>query len=413
MFVGKAALIALVTQMSGASAAELGEHMKAGQQLFQSKMYKAAISEFEQVTHEQPFDATAHYYLAVSLVHAGSVAKAYPHFQQAVSLSAPNAEIHQLATTSLYSYQKSAASNDPPAPTQTSQATPPVAQSSGPLLPSKSFNGGASAELDKNAMSGGYSQSANQSTYTPNRNFSSSTFSRPSLPGRNIRNYSSGSWGVSNGNSQSTSGAPAFAISNSASTQMSPITKDMTAADQALSMIKRQSDKQVQLAATGVHMEYYDANTRGQINQINQNANAQVNNLLTPTWHGGRRGGFYSSASQWQIDNINNQARFRIANLRSETDKAEGARQVQQATTEAASNLSDQIRNQKLTGSGVLLRAEGTNLNVRNYETFHSDQDDRDAILPMLAHPLTLKEAEKTLPVLPLTVPTKHYSIDQ
>ena len=430
--------LVLLTQISTACAAEISEHMKAGQQLFQSKMYRAAISEFEQATKEQPGDATAHYYLAVSHVHAGNVSQAYPHFQQASGLRTSNSQIHQMATSALSAYRGQSTASE-----KTSAAAP---ASNGPLLPSKSYNGGASAELDKMSSSGSSSSSPSsqpvQSTYTPVRNFSPANFSQSPqalypqnfnhIPGYqsnrawgSTNKNRSGMWGTG-GSSQpgynpgnagiSTYGGgaapvtPTLAIWNGSASM--PITKDMTAADQALTMIKRQSDNQVRNAANGVRMEYYAPNSRAQMDQIRQNTAAQINRMLKPTYHG-RRGGYYSSVTQAQIDLVNYQAGTQIFNMRRDTDRAENARQVQEATTEAAANLSDQIRNQKLTGSGVMLRAEGTNLNVRNYETFHSDQDDRDAILPMVAHPMTLKEAEKSLPVIPLTVPTKHYSIDQ
>jgi hypothetical protein len=428
--------LVFLTQIRAVSAAELSEHMKAGQQLFQSKMYRAAISEFEQATKEQPGDATAHYYLAVSHVHAGNVDKAYPHFQQASGLSTTNSQIHQMATSALQSYHAQ--------PNANGDTSSPA--NSGPLVPSKSYNGGASAELDKMSSSGSSAASSlpAQSTYTPTRNFTPSSFSQSPqalypqnfnhIPGyQNNRAWGStgrsrsGMWGSGNNNNHSnyTSGGgssistyntgaapvtPTLAIYNSSASV--PITKDMTAADQALTMIKRQSDTQVRNAANGVHMESYGgSNLNNQTNQIRQNAQAQINQMLTPTYHGRR--GYYSTATQAQIDMVNYRAGSQIFNARRDADRADNARQVQQATTEAAANLSDQIREQKLTGSGVMLRAEGTNLHVRNYETFHSDQDDRDAILPMVARPMTLKEAEKSLPVTPLTVPTKHYSIDQ
>jgi tetratricopeptide (TPR) repeat protein len=426
-----------LTQISTATAAEISEHMKTGQLLFQSKMYRAAISEFEQATKEQPGDATAHYYLAISHVHAGNISKAYPHFQQASGLSTSNSQIHQMATSALSAYH-----GQPTAAEKTAAATP---ASNDPLLPSKSYNGGASAELDKMSASGSSSSSPSsqplQSTYTPSRNFSPSNFSQSPqalypqnfnhIPGYQsnkawgaTNRNRSGMWGTGNGRHCYNSGnstisnygggtspvTPTLAIFNSSASV--PITKDMTSADQALTMIKRQSDWQVRNAANGKHMEYYGSNLNYQTDQIRQNTQAQIDKMLTPTYHA-RRGGYYSSITQAQIDFVNYQAGTQIFNMRRETDRADNARQVQQATSEAAANLSDQIRNQKLTGSGIMLRAEGTNLHVRNYETFHSDQDDRDAILPMVAHPMTLKEAEKSLPVPPLTVPTKHYSIDQ
>ncbi|MDR3615022.1 MAG: tetratricopeptide repeat protein [Candidatus Obscuribacterales bacterium] len=428
--------LVLLTQISTASAAEISEHMKAGQQLFQSKMYRAAISEFEQATKEQPNDATAHYYLAVSHVRAGNVSQAYPHFQQASGLSTNNSQIHQMASSALNAYR-----SEPTLVQNTATAAP---ANIGPLMPSKSYNGGASAELDKQSSFGSSSPLCNQptqSTYTPARNFSPANFSQSPqalypqnfnhIPGYQsnkawgaTNKNRSGMWGTGGGHSGYNAGGagissysggtvpvtPTLAIWNANSSV--PITKDMTAADQSLTMIKRQSDTQVHNAANGVHMEYYGSSLNYQQDQIRRNAQAQIDKMLTPTYHGRRRG-YYSTASQAQIDLVNYQAGAQIFNMRRETDRAENARQIQQATSEAAANLSDQIRDQRLTGSGVMLRAEGTNLNVRNYETFHSDKDDRDAILPMVAHPMTLKEAEKSLPVTPLTVPTKHYSIDQ
>ncbi|MGH9550705.1 MAG: hypothetical protein ACRD3W_15095, partial [Terriglobales bacterium] len=59
-------------------------------------------------------------------------------------------------------------------------------------------------------------------------------------------------------------------------------------------------------------------------------------------------------------------------------------------TEEAAYNLESQFKQQDSTTSGVRLVPQGTNLFVRNYETFHSLDDDRANVTPLIATPQRL-----------------------
>ncbi len=131
--------------------------------------------------------------------------------------------------------------------------------------------------------------------------------------------------------------------------------------------------------------------------------------MQTPTFHYGGRGrgtgGYYSSYTQSQLDDVQRNADARCEQLRKERQKYEAAGQSVSALQDSAANLESQIADQKLTGSGVRLVPLGTNLNVRNYESYHSDQDDRDAIVPLIAQPKKLTDisdsARKTSSPMP------------
>jgi tetratricopeptide (TPR) repeat protein len=62
----------------------------------------------------------------------------------------------------------------------------------------------------------------------------------------------------------------------------------------------------------------------------------------------------------------------------------------------SADNLSSQLVSDHLTGSGIRLVPEGTSLHVRNYESFHSDDDDRANVVPLEAKSLSLKDVAQT-----------------
>jgi hypothetical protein len=108
---------------------------------------------------------------------------------------------------------------------------------------------------------------------------------------------------------------------------------------------------------------------------------------------------------QKALERSNSSAEINSIKQRCEMDcdairrSAEGQRSAaaNASSQQTMTNLQAQLQDQKLTGSGVRLMPQGTGANVRNYETFHSDDDDRNAIIPLIARPQRLQDMEPTL----------------
>ena len=119
---------------------------------------------------------------------------------------------------------------------------------------------------------------------------------------------------------------------------------------------------------------------------------------------------------------IGNQAQSGIASSlgvngwrysRRSNDYGYSGQQHASALRTSADNLSSQLVNDHLTGSGIRLVPEGTSLHVRNYETFHSDDDDRANVLPLEAKSLSLKDFGQTKSSSPKAAGSKSSKKDQ
>jgi hypothetical protein len=62
------------------------------------------------------------------------------------------------------------------------------------------------------------------------------------------------------------------------------------------------------------------------------------------------------------------------------------------ATEQSALNLERQFKDSRITGSGVRLMPQGTNLFTRNYKTYRSTDDERASVTPMIAQPKRLSD---------------------
>ena len=91
-----------------------------------------------------------------------------------------------------------------------------------------------------------------------------------------------------------------------------------------------------------------------------------------------------------EIKRVKDQCEEDCDRIRREANAQQGTDLMQ----DTASNLQSQMQDQKLTGSGVRLMPTGTNLNVRNYEHFHSAGDDLNNIIPLIAKPQRLQDLE-------------------
>ncbi|CAM6003182.1 unnamed protein product [Sphagnum balticum] len=95
------------------------------------------------------------------------------------------------------------------------------------------------------------------------------------------------------------------------------------------------------------------------------------------------------------------------------SDNGYSGQQHASALKTSADNLSSQLVNDHLTGSGIRLVPEGTSLHVRNYESFHSDDDDRANVVPMEAKSLSLKDFAQTKSSSPKGLGSKSSNKDQ
>jgi len=375
---------------------------------FKSQQYEAAADEFRRLQPDYPDSALLHYYLASSFAKLNKMPQAAAQFKKAYRLSADNSSVHQMSAAAL-----KALGQDPAQVISHSLKIPltwgtPQSPSGHPQLSKSATNGMAQLPMAPG-------QDSRSSASTPGSNGLSSSF-QPynggagsgtgtgngsgtgagygpnfSLPGQSPANVhrSAAIWNAS-GAQKTTVIHPAPSLTVGGNSGGNPFDSP-AAAQRALDQIEQQTASQKSLLPRDA--EGLAERTDRQIDNIRKNTDARIQQMETPQGHGRR--GSYSNYSQDDIARVQAEADARIAQLRSQKDQSLAAQERARLIQESANNLEQQVVQQHLTGSGIRLMPLGTNLNVRNYETYHSDDDDRAAIPALEAKPLKLSDVNK------------------
>jgi tetratricopeptide (TPR) repeat protein len=392
-------------------------YLQAGIEKFNSQQYEAARREFKRLLPEHPTDGLLEYYLASSLAKLNRMQKASVHFRQAYLLSPANSSVREMSEAALTAYglrpgtAVSPAAQAPSPPLSMQQAplsTSHVSKASGPdstrlSAPSQSFNGGAGSasvglrqdtqnfSIPGTKLSGsgrrgphslGFGHGISVKNY-PTSASSSSVFAQPNS------NSSGGLWTASGGQNLPTIHSAALLAPGG--TSGGNAFDSPMAAQRALDQIEQQTANQKYLLNHSLNPKSESA--AQEADAIAKATDKQIQKMMTPVAHGRR--GTYSNYSQDDIDRVQAAADSRIAELKRLNNEATSVQERTRLIEESAANLKQQVTEQHLTGSGIRLMPLGTNLNVRNYETYHSDDDDRAAIPTLEAKPLKLGDVEK------------------